>query len=65
MTLPDRFGAWAAVLALASVVASISVGMLALTERGPVPLPTQLAALAVVTACVVGLVRIGRAEGLS
>ena len=65
MTRTDRYGAWAAVLALASIVASISVGMVALTERGPVPLPAQLAALAVVTACVVSLVRIGRAGGLS
>lgn len=65
MTRAGNFRAWAAVLALASVVASISVGMVALTVRGTVPLPAQLAALAVVTACVVGLVRIGRAGGLS
>lgn len=50
MTRTDRYGAWAAVLALASIVASISVGIVALT---------------VVTAYVVSLVRIGRAGGMS
>jgi hypothetical protein len=64
MTRTSRFGAWAAVLALAPFDAGISLGLVALAEHGPVPWPLHYLGIVTVTFCVNGLLRTNRPGGL-